>query len=202
MIHDNKVRELKKMLGQDRQNNDTPHPASLGDTSSTQAETPDNPSGDSTDEATLKTEIESLRESLNAQKNDYLRTLAEFDNFKKRLEKEKIELMKYANQKVIEDVFPVLDGLENTLAHVNEDQKQNPVVAGVELILKQLLQILNKHGLEEVPATGQDFDPNLHEAIATEEAQGVPPGKVITTHRKGYRLKDKLIRATLVTVSK
>lgn len=202
MIHDNKVRELKKMLGQDHQNNDAPPPASSGDASTAQTETPDTLTGDLTESATLKTEIETLKESLNTQKNDYLRTLAEFDNFKKRLEKEKIELMKYANQKVIEDVFPILDGLENTLAHVGEEQKEDPLVAGVGLILKQLLQILNKHGLEEVPATGQDFDPNLHEAIATQEAQGVPPGKVLTTHRKGYRLKDKLIRATLVTVSK
>lgn len=186
------------MLGQDHQINED----SADEIDSTSPETQSAHTGDSAEDLTLKTEIETLRESLNAQKNDYLRTLAEFDNFKKRLEKEKIELMKYANQKVIEDVFPILDGLENTLAHVGEDQKQDPLVAGIGLILKQLLQILNKHGLEEISATGQDFDPNLHEAIATQEAQGVAAGKVLTTHRKGYRLKDKLIRATLVTVSK
>lgn len=205
MIKHNKVDELKKMLGQNADK-------SAGDDVGYHVATDDQPLGDKEnsvptadidqEKAGLLAQVASLSEQLAQQQNEYLRQLAEFDNFKKRLNKEKEEVVKFANEKVIGELFPILDGLENTLAHTTEEQKNDPLVSGIELVLKQLLQILKKHGLEEVSGAGENFDPNVHEAIASIENPDVPSGAIVTTHRKGYKLKDRLIRAALVTVSK
>jgi molecular chaperone GrpE len=205
MMKHNKVDELKKMLGQ----NMAQSPA---DEALNHLATDDQIPGDTegtalsadidAEKAGLLAKITDLNEQLAQQQNEYLRQLAEFDNFKKRLNKEKEETVKFANEKVIGELFPVLDGLENTLSHISEEQKSDPLASGIELVLKELLQILKKHGLEEVSGAGANFDPNVHEAIASAENPDVPPGVIITTHRKGYKLKDRLIRAALVTVSR
>ena len=150
----------------------------------------------------LNQELADLRQQLSAQQEDLLRQLAEFQNFQKRLTKEKEDVVRYANESLTKEFFPVLDGLEITLSHVPEEQKSDPLPTGVEMILKQLLQVLKKNGLEEISGTGEIFDPNYHEAIASETRQDMDPGRVVTTHRKGYKLKDRLLRAALVTVSK
>lgn len=199
----NKVNELKKMLGQNANKNTADDAVSHTDEEPLMDEDSAASTSDIDQEkALLLAQVAHFREQLAQQQDEYLRQLAEFDNFKKRLNKEKEEVVKFANENVIGELFLILDGLENTLAHTTEEQKNDPIVNGIELVLRQLLQILKKHGLEEVSGAGEIFDPNVHEAIASIANPDVPSGSIITTHRKGYKLKDRLIRAALVAVSK
>lgn len=153
-------------------------------------------------ETELEQELEQVKVKLAEQKMEYLRKLAEFENFKKRLEKEKQEVIKFANENLLFDLFPVLDSFEMTLAHINDDHKNDPVVSGVELVYKQLLEVLKRNGIEEIGGIGEKFNPDFQEALQTKENQGREAGIVIEIHRKGYKLKDRLLRAALVTVSK
>lgn len=148
----------------------------------------------------LKIHYDEVSEANKIQKEMYLRKVAEFENFKKRLQKEQEELIKYSNEKILEDLFPVLDSLEMTLSHVQD--KNDPVASGVQLILKQLIQTIEKHGVKQISGEGEDYDPHLQEAISTEESEDYESGKVTKVHRKGYTLNGKLIRAAMVTVSK
>ena len=150
----------------------------------------------------LEQELEHVKVKLAEQRTEYLRKLAEFENFKKRLEKEKQEVVKFANEHLLHDIFPVLDSFEMTLSHISEDHKNDPVVSGVELVYKQLLEVLKKNAVEEITGVGKKFDPHLQEAFGTKESDEHDSGIVIEVHRKGYKLKDRLLRAALVTVSK
>lgn len=146
-------------------------------------------------------QYEALLAQMQEQKDEFLRQAAEYENSRKRLAKDKEDSVKYANEKLLNDIFPVLDSLEMTLSHVKPEQSSDPLVAGVQLILKQLLQTLQKHGVEELGLIGDVFDPHQHEAIGAAPTPDFKPGLVAQVHRKGYKLKDRLIRAALVTVS-
>lgn len=207
MLHDNKVHELKKMLNQQQNEKEKPKNLEMNDLNLEAARTmahpeqnemiPENPPSDTEQ----PDEITTLKQALTKQKDDFLRKLAEFDNFKKRLEKEKTETIRFANEKIIEELLPILDGLESTLGHIPGDKTDDPLVTGVELVRKQFLAALAKQGLAEVSGEGDSFDPNRHEAIAMEAQEGTEPGLILVTHRKGYMLREKLLRAALVTVS-
>jgi len=147
----------------------------------------------------LKTHYDEMVEANKMQKDMYMRKVAEFENFKKRLQKEQDQMVKYINEKFLEDLLPVLDSFEMTLSHVKED---DPIGSGVKLILKQFLQALEKHGVKQISGEGETFDPHLQEAIATEENEEYEPGIVIQVQRNGYTLHGKVVRAALVTVSK
>jgi molecular chaperone GrpE len=201
-MRNDKVSEIRKILNQEPPpttvNSDTEgDPA--GDPSRTGA-VPELPSPDAAlDE--LQKDYDELADELKAQKEEFLRQAAEYENSRKRLAKDRDEAVKYAGERLLQDIFPVLDSLEMTLSHVKPEQAEDPLVSGVRLILKQFQQTLTKYGLEEVGNAGDPFDPNKHEAIGTEASAESAPGLVTRVHRKGYRLKDRLVRAALVTVS-
>jgi len=134
------------------------------------------------------------------QKEMYLAKAAEFENFKKRLQKEHDEFAKYANEKLILELLPVIDSLEMTLSHVRGNDN-DPIAEGVGMIHKNILQTLSKFGVREVRGEGQAFDPHVQEAIGTEENDALGPDKVVTVHRSGFVLNGKVVRAALVTVS-
>ena len=139
---------------------------------------------------------------LKLEKETHLRQLAEVENFRKRLIKEKEDVIKFANESLLQELFPCLDNLDMTLTHATPEQIQkDPVIMGVNLVLRQFLQTLQKHGLEEVGAVGLTFDPNLHEAIDSKPTDGLAAGLITQVHRKGYRLHGRLLRAALVSVS-
>lgn len=145
---------------------------------------------------------EASLEELKAAKEDSLRKLAEMENFRKRLSKEKDDFIKFAGEGILQELLPCLDNLDMSLTHATPEQLANdPVISGVSLVRKQFLQSLQKFGLEEVGGENQQFDPNLHEAIATQPAVGVSSGTVLIVHRKGYKLAGRLLRAAMVTVS-
>lgn len=133
-----------------------------------------------------------------------LRTTADFDNFKKRAAREKQEAIRYANEDLLEKLVPVLDNFEAALSAVQTSSTGagQSVQAGVAMIFQQLKKVLTESGLEEVDAAGQKFDPNLHEAVSQQETTDVPEGNVIQQLRKGYKLRDRLLRPATVIVAK
>ena len=136
--------------------------------------------------------------------NRLLRTTADFDNFKKRATREKQEAIKYANEAVMQKLVPVLDSLDMALAAAQTagpDTGQS-LQAGVTMVLQQLKSVLAEAGLEEVNALGQPFDPNFHEALSQQETPEVPEGQVIQQLRKGYKLRDRLLRPASVIIAK
>jgi molecular chaperone GrpE len=135
-------------------------------------------------------------------KDKYLRLLAEFNNYKKRTACTRSDALKDGQYDAIEQILPVLDNLERALAHIEED-KDNPMVQGVEMVHRQLVETLEKLGVKEIPALGEPFDPNLHQAVQmTETAEGQTPGNVGAVVLKGYIADDRVIRHSMVIVNK
>ena len=133
-----------------------------------------------------------------------LRTTADFDNFKKRAAREKIEAAQYANYSLIQKLLPVLDNFEMALAAAQnaEGDKLAALQSGVGMIQQQLKAALTEAGLEEIDAAGKPFDPNLHEAISEQESAEVAEGNVLQQLRKGFKLKERLVRPATVIVAK
>lgn len=133
-----------------------------------------------------------------------LRTTADFENFKKRAAREKIESAQYASASLLQKLLPVLDNFEMALAAAQTAQgdKLASLQSGVLMIQQQLKSALAENGLEEIDAAGKPFDPNFHEAISQQESADVPEGSVLQQLRKGYRLKDRLLRPATVIVAK
>lgn len=130
----------------------------------------------------------------------YLRLMAEYQNFRNRTAKEKADIYAHANEKMALDVLEVIDNFERAMAQKPEGDK---FAEGIELILKQLQAVLDKNGVTEIEAVGKDFDPNIHNAVTTEEApEGTKPGTVTKVFQKGYVLNSKVIRAAMVAVAK
>jgi len=146
-------------------------------------------------------ETERLTAELQDARDKYLRLYAEFENYKKRVGKDKEELMKYGNEKLLHELLPVIDHLEMALKHATNDASSG-LVQGVEMTLKELKKTLQKFGLTEIAADGQSFNPLIHHAMAQVERDDVDENTVIEEYRKGYMLNDKVIRAAMVAVSK
>ncbi len=128
----------------------------------------------------------------------YMRLMAEFQNFKRRAAKEKSDIHAYANEKIIGDLLPVLDNFERALDAGTEDTQG--YVKGMELIFTQLKTALENAGLSEIAALGEEFDPNVHNAVMTESSEEHEDGKVSKVLQKGYKLNDKVIRPSMVVV--
>lgn len=130
-----------------------------------------------------------------------LRSQADFDNYKKRAAREREEAIKYANSSLLERLIAIVDNFELGLSAARDDGETSPVYSGMSMVLKQLTDFLADNGLQPIDAEGKKFDPNLHEAIAHEPNAKVPEGTVIRQTRRGYRLKDRLLRPSSVVVS-
>ena len=133
-----------------------------------------------------------------------LRTTADFENFKKRVTREKQEAIRYANEGLLQKLVPVLDNFDMALsaAQTGQTEAAQSLQAGINMIYQQLKSALVEAGLEEVDAAGKTFDPNLHEAVSQTETAGVPEGQVLQQLRKGYKLRDRLLRPATVVVAK
>ncbi len=133
--------------------------------------------------------------------NRYLRVQADFDNFRKRTRKEKEDLLKYASQPLIESLLPAVDNLERALAAGQGSDQAESLLKGVDMVFRQMKQILEQEGLQEIGAEGQPFDPQYHQAVMQEESADHESGVVIQELQKGYVLKDRVIRPSMVKVS-
>lgn len=130
----------------------------------------------------------------------YLRLAADFQNFKRRVEKEKADIYAYANEKIALDIIDVMDNFERALQH-SEECADKQFAEGVSMIYKQLKGVLDKNNIVEIKAEGEDFDPNFHNAVMAEENPDFESGKVIQALQKGYTLNDKVIRPSMVRVA-
>lgn len=133
----------------------------------------------------------------------YLRLTADFENFKKRAARERSEAIKYANEALIEKLLPIVDNFEAALNAMNAPSADlDSVRTGVSMIYSQIKTFLTENGAEEIDATGRQFDPNLHEAVSQQPSEEVPEGQVVQQMRKGYKLRERLIRPAMVVVAK
>lgn len=128
----------------------------------------------------------------------YMRLMADFQNYKRRTEKEKAEVFSYANEKIVTELLSVLDNFERALAQESTDEKY---AEGMELIFRQMSDVLAKAGLAEIDAVGKEFDPNFHHAVMTDDNADFESGQVTTVLQKGYTLHDKVIRPAMVRVN-
>lgn len=151
------------------------------------------------EEDLLREKVAELEASNLKLKNDYLKAYADTENMKKRLQSEFEINKKYRIQSFALDILPVLDNLERALAAPSDEE--NSYRKGVEMIYAQLVHALNKEGVEEVEAEGKEFDANFHQAIMSEAVEGVESNQVLQVFQKGYKLKDRLLRAAMVKVS-
>ena len=138
---------------------------------------------------------------LEAAQDKYLRLAAEFENFKRRSLKERQDLHNFANESLIKELLATVDNLERAVGHGRQEEGDaKSLLEGVELTFRSLMQALEKSGLASVSAEGEPFDPQVHEAIRQVESEQ-PAGTVVEVFQKGYLLKDRLLRAALVSVS-
>lgn len=160
-------------------------------------------------ETPFEAELEQLK--LKAAKADeyydrLLRLAADFDNFKKRAARERQDAIKFANAALLEKLLPVMDHFEMALAALAQPPNGNPqslqsLHTGISMVHQQLRSLLLEAGLEEIDALGKPFDPAVHEAVAQETTDQAPEGQVIKQLRKGYRLKERLLRPAAVVVA-
>jgi molecular chaperone GrpE len=129
-----------------------------------------------------------------------LRTAAEMDNLRKRTTREREDAIRYANQRLLEDLIPVIDNFEMGMQAAAQDTK-SMIYIGMDMVRRQLNEFLSGQGVEEIP-TGGTFDPNLHDAVAQEECGNGEEGRILRVTRRGFRLRDRLLRPASVVVSK
>ena len=130
-----------------------------------------------------------------------VRTAADLDNFRKRSAREREDAIRYANQGLLEDLLPVIDNFEMGMLAAAQD-KSSMIYIGMDMVRRQLSDFLSSQGAEEIPSEGKAFDPNVHEAVQQEESADAPEGRVLRVIRRGFRLRDRLLRPASVVVSK
>jgi len=150
--------------------------------------------------AAAEDKIHSIQKDLADLKDRHLRKLAEFENHKKRSEKERQEYFKIALAGFVHDFLPVMDNFERALEHARPADLESDFGQGVAIIRKQIAELWKRYGLIPIDTTGA-FDPNLHEAVATEQTDSVPPNTILEVLQKGYFLNERLIRPAFVKVA-
>ena len=151
---------------------------------------------------TKSPEVEPKKEEIDY-KEKFFYVAAEFENFRKRMEREKENLLKFGNERLLSDLLEVVDNFERTVDMLrnDEDPKIKNIVTGIDMVKKQFLDTTSKHGLTQVESIGKDFDPNFHEALAQEYQEGAKPNSVIKEFQKGYTLNGRLVRPSKVVVA-
>ena len=150
--------------------------------------------------ASLEGEAARAAAERDAFRDQLLRARADFDNYRKRIERDRAQMIARASEDALRDILPVVDDLERALA-ADPGDASGSFHQGVQMIYKQMLDILARRGLEPIDAIGQDFDPNIHEAVAYEPVAGRREGEIIGELRKGYRIGDRLVRPSMVRVA-
>ncbi len=156
-------------------------------------------------EQQLHHELESCRAEVEKHKDLYLRTRAEMENYRRRMQREKEDLSKFANEAILRDILPVIDNLQRAVAHARDDGSDNnsaTLIEGVEMTLNQFQSVLEKFKVTVIEAKGKPFNPDCHEAMGQLERDDCEPNTVVEVMQNGYMLNDRLLRPALVMVSK
>lgn len=181
-----------------RGENNTKDPSPLKDTESAVEEK----ETDGLDSPSQEKDIASLEEALDAEKDRFIRLSAEFDNYRKRKQREIDEFKKFANETVFKQFLPVVDNLERAMSSAENNQDLDSLLKGVELTHKEILKVFQDFNVKPVQAENQLFDPNFHQAVTQKETNEVPENTVTDVLQTGYLLHDRLIRPAMVVVSK
>lgn len=161
------------------------------------------PEETSTDE--ISAQIKAAEDEAKAHYDKLLRVMAEFENFKKRIERERLEHLKYSNQSLICDLLPVVDDFDRVLDHIPKDAAPEAaaIADGIKIVQNHFMTALSKHGFHPLESSiGKGFDPCQHEAVSHIESGEYPEGSVAIEHRRGWKLHDRVVRAATVSVSK
>lgn len=149
----------------------------------------------------LRKQLDEAQSAVEKEKKDYMFLMADFDNFRKRVRREKEDLLKNGNEKILAGLLPIVDDFERGLEATRDSEDPNAIREGMELIYNKLVKYLEQNGVKAMESTGMDFDADLHEAIATIPAPSEDlKGKVIDTTQKGYTINDKVLRHAKVAV--
>ena len=154
------------------------------------------------DVAALQDELAKALDDLTVHKEQYLRTLAEMENLRKRTQRDKEDLAKYANESILREILPVIDNLERAVEHAEQADSNDGLFEGVQMTLTQFSQLLSKFGVEPVDAVGQPFDPAYHQAMGQMESEDYPVNTVVQQMQKGYQLNKRLLRPAFVMLAK
>lgn len=146
-------------------------------------------------------ETAALKEELEAEQNKYLRLLADYDNFKRRSQKDRQDAEKFRSQSLLVDLLPVLDNFDRALSVETKSEESASLLKGVEMVQKSLIEAVKREGLEEIKALGEPFDPNFHQAVMQEKDETAEPGIVLMELQKGYTLKGRVLRPAMVKVN-
>ncbi|WP_377888424.1 nucleotide exchange factor GrpE [Alkalihalobacillus sp. R86527] len=147
------------------------------------------------------TELESLQKQVSELENKYLRTQAEYDNFRRRTREERSADAKYRSQKLAEELLPAIDNFERALAVQSDHEEVNSLLTGMEMVYRQLKDALVKEGIEEVGSQGEEFNPHLHQAVMQVESDEYDSDVIVEVLQKGYKLNDRVLRPAMVKVS-
>lgn len=153
---------------------------------------------ETTEEAEGKDKKDLIIEELN---DKYMRTFAEFDNFRKRSEKEKSAMFEVGAKSIVEKILPIIDSFERGLASVSEEEKENPFVTGMDLVYRQLMTSLEEAGVKQIEALNAEFDPNLHNAVMHIDDENVGENIIVEEFQKGYTYRDSVVRHSMVKVA-
>jgi len=151
---------------------------------------------------TLKVELNQALSDAKSHQEQYLRTLADMENLRKRTQREKEDLAKFANENILREILPVIDNLERAVEHAEQSEGADGLFEGVQMTLTQFSQLLEKFGVEPVDAIGQPFDPAFHQAMGQMESDEYPPNTVVQQMQKGYQLNKRLLRPAFVMLAK
>lgn len=152
--------------------------------------------------AILRTQFQEKEAEAKANYDLFLRERADLENFKRRMQRDKAEALRFANEPLVRDLLPILDNLERAVSHAQGGGNSQSLVEGVSLVLRSFLDMVEKHGVSRVSAKGQSFDPTKHEAMAQVESTEVEPNTVVDEYAPAYLLHDRLLRPALVVVAK
>lgn len=156
---------------------------------------------ESTQEVESVQDIEDYKRQYDELKDQYVRAFADFENTKKRLERDKNQSLEYANERVMSDLLPVLDTLDKALESARANPEAQAIAQGLELTLESFNKVLNKHGVERIDTSGE-FDPNLHECLMQVPSQDKEDGSILATLQQGYVYKSRVLRPAMVSVVK
>ncbi|WP_105992662.1 nucleotide exchange factor GrpE [Staphylococcus simulans] len=146
-------------------------------------------------------EIQQLKDELNEKEEKYLRLYAEFENYKRRIQNENQTLKTYQSQSVLTDILPTIDNIERALQIEGDDESFKSLQKGVQMVYESLLRALEENGLEKIQALGEQFDPNFHQAVMQDNDDSYESGAVTQELQTGYKLKDRVLRPSMVKVN-
>jgi molecular chaperone GrpE len=152
--------------------------------------------------ASLKAELELKDRELRAAQDKQLRAFAEMENYKKRTARDQMEQLRYANEKLLKELLPVLDNLDRALTHIRDSSEHTSWAQGVELTYRQWLEVLKKFGVTPIPSVGEPFDPNHHQAVTYFDTNEHPENHVAEELQKGYLYHERVLRPSMVAVAR